>query len=87
LGVRYYTTDRICVDRELGTCTVELNGLDYDIRYKLSYYLIGNDKKIVNIKPEYDDLRKLRQQTGFSIKYLTQLLQAELNSLIKKNKK
>jgi uncharacterized protein (DUF111 family) len=46
-----------------------------------------NSKKIVNVKPEYDDLRKISQVSGSSVRELSQLLQPKLNKSIKKKRK
>jgi uncharacterized protein (TIGR00299 family) protein len=87
LGVRYYTTDRICVEREMHQTAIELEGAEYSIHFKVSYYEVENERKIVNIKPEYDDLRRIREATGHSVKELSQMLQPKLNKIIKKKEK
>lgn len=87
LGVRYYTTDRICVEREIQQTSIHFEGKEYNVRVKVSYYIMENGKKIVNVKPEYDDLRKISQVTGSSVRELSQLLQPKLNKSIKKKRK
>jgi hypothetical protein len=84
LGVRYKTVDRICIERELHQVSLKINEKQYSVHLKVSYYQIEGDKRIVNIKPEYDDLKKIRADTGQSIRELAHTLQQEL---IKKNKK
>ncbi len=78
LGVRYYTINRICVEREIQKMNIEIDQNNYSINYKISYYLDGNEKKIVNIKPEYDNLKELSRKTGHSIRNLLFLIQTKL---------
>ncbi len=73
LGVRYYTVDRICVERQIKVTQINIDQAIYPIRYKLSYIIIEGEKKIVNIKPEYDDLRNLRDKTKYSVNILQDL--------------
>ncbi|TXT63249.1 MAG: hypothetical protein BAJALOKI1v1_760005 [Promethearchaeota archaeon] len=73
LGVRYHTIDRICIEREIESINLEINGIFYPVRYKSSYFRHNNQKEIVNIKPEYEDLRKIRQKTKYSIHKLHQI--------------
>jgi hypothetical protein len=79
LGVRYYTIDRICVAREIKTTRIKIDKAIYPIKYKLSYILSKDKKEIINIKPEYDDLRKLREETGYSVKELQRLFFNSIN--------
>ncbi|TFF97015.1 MAG: nickel pincer cofactor biosynthesis protein LarC [Promethearchaeota archaeon] len=87
LGVRYYTIDRICIDREMLEKTVDVKGKEYLVHFKLSYYILADKKTIVNAKPEYDDLRRIREDTGLSIRKITQIIQPTLENVIKKKKK
>ena len=87
LGVRYHTIDRICVEREMDESSIELKGKKFPVRIKISYYITEGERRIVNVKPEYDDLQKIRRETGRTIKELTQILEPKLNTLIKKKKK
>jgi len=87
LGVRYHTIDRICVEREMDESLIKLKGKNFPVRFKISYYIFEGERRIVNIKPEYDDLQKIRRETGRTIKELTQILEPKLNTLIKKKKK
>ena len=79
LGVRYYVSNRICVEREIKTIDLEINNVSYPIRYKYSYLISNNQKKNVNIKPEYDDLRIIREKTGYPIKKLQHLFFSTIN--------
>jgi len=64
LGVRYYTMKRVCIDREITTQTVEINGKKFVVKLKISYFISEKGKEIVNIKPEYEDIKKISEQTG-----------------------
>jgi len=86
LGVRYYDIDRICVDREIKSLNIEIDNTIYSVRYKISFIIKENQKKIINIKPEYEDLKKLRDITSYSIKRLKSIiLQKLMNDVYKDN--
>ena len=68
----------ICIEREIHKLNIEIDQQIYSINYKISYYFDGNEKKIVNIKPEYDNLKDLSRKTGYSIKKLLFLIQTKL---------
>lgn len=82
LGVRYSTINRICIERDIKKIDIEIDNLKYTLNYKISYYFIGNEKKIINIKPEYNDLKKLSQETGYSVRKLHFLLQSKLYNIL-----
>ena len=82
LGVRYSTINRICIERDIKKIDIEIDNLKYTLNYKISYYFIGNEKKIINIKPEYNDLKKLSQETGYSVRKLYFLLQSKLYNIL-----
>ncbi|MFO7797153.1 MAG: nickel pincer cofactor biosynthesis protein LarC [Promethearchaeati archaeon] len=86
LGVRYYDIDRICVDREIKSLNIEIDNTIYSVRYKISFIIKENQKKIINIKPEYEDLKKLRDITNYSIKRLKSIILPKLmNDVYKDN--
>ncbi len=68
LGVRFNTIKRVCIDREIIMTKIQINEDEYDVRYKVSYFQTEKDKKVVNIKPEYEDLKKISRLTGRSVK-------------------
>ncbi|MFX0018236.1 MAG: nickel pincer cofactor biosynthesis protein LarC [Promethearchaeota archaeon] len=83
LGVRFNTIKRVCIDRELITTKIQINGNEYDVRYKVSYFKTEKDKKVVNIKPEYEDLKKISMLTGRSVKDILIYAQSNLKNLYK----
>ncbi len=85
LGVRYYEVNRICIERKIDILKISIDNIEYLIHYKLSYYMIDNEKKIVNIKPEYNDLRELSKITKYSVRELQSIVQIELYKIINAN--
>ncbi|MFO8018672.1 MAG: nickel pincer cofactor biosynthesis protein LarC [Promethearchaeia archaeon] len=63
LGVRYETIQRICVERKIDTLEIPWKGKKFKIRCKISYIGEGKAQKIVNVKPEYDDLYEISIKT------------------------
>ncbi|MBD3211319.1 MAG: nickel pincer cofactor biosynthesis protein LarC [Candidatus Lokiarchaeota archaeon] len=88
LGVRYHDIDRICVEREIRKKDIKIDGESHTIRYKASYVMKNDDKIIINVKPEYEDLKALRKKTHYSIKELQMMILPKLYEIyIKKDRK
>jgi len=87
LGVRINTIKRVCIDRELIKKNIGINNKNYEIRFKVSFINTQNGRKIINIKPEYEDLKKISNLTGYSLKKLQLLSQSEIIDLYEKIKK
>jgi uncharacterized protein (TIGR00299 family) protein len=86
LGVRMNTIKRVCVDRKIEYKNIIIKNKNYDIRYKISFIENENEKKIINIKPEYEDLRKISENSGLSIKKVLFFTQIQINNIYNKNK-
>ena len=86
LGVRISALDRVCVDRKIENKKIEIDNKTYDIRYKVSFIETENEIKIVNIKPEYDDLKKISLDSGFTVKRVLFFAQAQINNVFNKDK-
>lgn len=84
LGVRISKTKRVCIDREIETVKIVLDQENFEINYKISYFINKKGKQIVNIKPEYEDLRNISAATGYSIKELLVMTASELTKLYRK---
>ena len=82
LGVRINTIDRVCVERKIESKNVEINGKEYELKYKISYIDSDIGQKVVKIKPEYNDLRKISEQTGLSIKKVQIIAQSQIQDII-----
>ncbi|MFX1257848.1 MAG: nickel pincer cofactor biosynthesis protein LarC [Promethearchaeota archaeon] len=86
LGVRFSTINRICVERKIENKKIEINGKNYELKYKISYIESESGRKIVNIKPEYEDLKKISEISKRSIKEVQFFAQTLINQIYNKNK-
>jgi len=68
LGIRYNVINRICIEREIKKIKISIENNEYDLCYKISFIQIEGKKKIINIKPEYEDLKKISIKTGIPVK-------------------
>jgi len=84
LGVRFTTFDRVCVERIYENIEIEIDGKNYPIKYKISYIKTLDKKQLVNIKPEYEDLNKISELTGLSMKKVQMFAQEKLRYLYQK---
>ncbi|TFG01984.1 MAG: nickel pincer cofactor biosynthesis protein LarC [Promethearchaeota archaeon] len=87
LGVRFNTISRVCVERKIENTDIEINGKIYDLRYKISYIDTKKERKIVNIKPENEDLRRIAEDSGLSLKEILFFTQAKREHFFYKYKK
>jgi uncharacterized protein (TIGR00299 family) protein len=67
LGIRYTTWDRLKAARETIVCKMEIEGMEFMVRVKVSR---GADGSIINIKPEADDVMKVSRETGIPVREL-----------------
>lgn len=79
LGVRFYEIDRICIDREINTLEVEIEGAKYHVRCKISFMNTEKGKKIINIKPEYEDLKLISKESNISVRKLHSIVNKEIS--------
>jgi len=79
LGVRFYTTNRICIDRKFEKCSIEINNVTYEVKLKISYIPLEDNIKVINVKPEFEDLRRISKQTNLTIKEVLAYCQPEVN--------
>ena len=86
LGVRINTMNRVCVDRIIEKKEIEIENKVYDLRYKISYIESEKQRKIINIKPEYEDLKSISNQSGFSIKKVEFYAQAQITKIFNDHK-
>jgi uncharacterized protein (TIGR00299 family) protein len=84
LGVRISKIKRVCIEREIEPVSVVINQQEFEINYKLSYVLKGNKKHIINIKPEYEDLKKISDKTGLTVKEVKLKTASEITNLFEK---
>ena len=84
LGVRMNRVERICVARKNKKIEIEIENKTYELNYKISYIELEDAKnKIINIKPEFEDLKNISTQTGISVKNIQFLARSQLERVIK----
>ena len=87
LGVRFSIINRVCVERKTELRSLELNDENYEVRFKVSYTETDAGKDIINIKPEYEDLKKISMKSGLPIKKVQLLVQSEISQIFRDYKK
>ena len=78
LGVRYYTNKRVCVDRQFEKCFIDINNEKYEVNLKISFIHLQDRIKIVNIKPEFEDLKRISIRSDLTIKEVLTYCQPEI---------
>ncbi|MBA7715574.1 Pyridinium-3,5-bisthiocarboxylic acid mononucleotide nickel insertion protein [subsurface metagenome] len=68
LGVRFNIFNRVCVNRRFEKKTIEIKENVYEINYKISFIESDKGIEIVNIKPEFDNLKKISEITGLAVR-------------------
>jgi len=81
LGVRFNIINRVCVNRKINKKSIEINEKTYTIDYKISFIESDKGLEIVNIKPEYEDLKKISEDTGLPIKKVQLIAQEKLKQI------
>lgn len=64
-GIRIQEVKRIVLNRNIITISISLRNNTFDIRVKL---IKDSDGKIINVKPEFADLKKISEATGFPLR-------------------
>jgi uncharacterized protein (TIGR00299 family) protein len=77
LGVRVSSSQRHMLPRETKTLKLHIEGVDAEIRYKVSR---GLDGEIIQAKPEYEDLVALSEKTGRPLRILDDLVRKKIES-------
>ena len=81
MGVRFNVVNRVCIERKIETKTIAFNGVNYEVNFKISFIESDKGTEMINIKPEYEDLKRIADGTGLSIKKIQLLVQAELSKI------
>jgi hypothetical protein len=84
LGVRFNTINRVCVERIMEKRIIEVEGKKFDVNFKISYISSDKGKDIVNIIPEFEDIKKISEDLGIAIKKVEFIAQAHLEQLFHK---
>ncbi len=85
LGVRFYTNKRVCIDRKFEKTTIKINNDKYELNLKISYIQLHDSIKIINVKPEFEDLRRISKQTNLTIKEILTYCQSEVEKHFRNN--
>ncbi|MFX1309271.1 MAG: nickel pincer cofactor biosynthesis protein LarC [Promethearchaeota archaeon] len=81
LGVRFNIINRVCINRRIERKSIEINEKTYELDFKISFIESDKGLEIVNIKPEYDNLKKISEDTGLSIKKVQLLVNAQIKQI------
>ncbi|MFX1409645.1 MAG: nickel pincer cofactor biosynthesis protein LarC [Promethearchaeota archaeon] len=81
LGVRFNTINRVCIERRIESQNIEINGQSFNLNFKISYIESEKGREIVNVKPEYEDLKKISVISGLSVKKLHTIAQSQIKEL------
>lgn len=79
LGVRVIRCSRYVLEREVLPVEVEVGGIRREVRVKVSR---DKDGRVVQVKPEYEDLRRLSEKTGIPLRKLRQTVVEEATRLV-----
>ena len=75
LGVRVYEVPRLVADRTRESITVEVDNKHYPVSLKRS--TVGG--KLISLKPEYDDLKKIALDTGLPLRDIVEIAGKEIS--------
>lgn len=81
LGVRFNVINRICINRKIEKRRIKINDTTYEIDYKIAFIESDKGLEIVNIKPEYEDLKNISGDTGLTLKKIQLLVNAEIKNI------
>jgi len=82
LGVRVLKTPRYVVSREVKSLRVKLNDVEFSVRVKVARDLKG---RLVRVKPEYEDLKRISASTGMPVRTLSKLVWAKVKDILEKD--
>lgn len=85
LGVRFYTTKRVCVNRKFEKTMIEIKNEKYELKLKISYFQLGELTKIINVKPEFEDLKRISKLTDLPVKEVLFYSQSEIQKHFREN--
>ncbi len=81
LGVRFNIFNRVCVNRRFEKKNIEIKENVYEINYKISFIESDKGIEIVNIKPEFDDLKKISELTGLAVRKIRLLALSKIKEI------
>ncbi|MFX0144307.1 MAG: nickel pincer cofactor biosynthesis protein LarC [Candidatus Hodarchaeota archaeon] len=81
LGVRFNIINRVCISRKIERKSIEINKKIYEIAYKISFVKSDKGLELINIKPEYEDLKIISDDTGLAIKKVLWIVNNEIKRI------
>ncbi|MHA1380313.1 MAG: nickel pincer cofactor biosynthesis protein LarC [Candidatus Helarchaeota archaeon] len=78
LGVRKFYCKRYVLVREYKTIEIEFNNKKWKIKIKLGK---NNEGKIIKIKPEFDDIIKISQETTMPPRFILEIVNKKIQSI------
>ncbi len=85
LGVRFYSSKRVCVDRKSVNEKIEINGKWYELNFKISFIKKGDRIEVINVKPEFEDLSVISKEASLPVKEILFYCQNVIEVLYKTN--
>ena len=73
IGIRIKYIDRLKANRTIEKRTIKINNKDYKYFVKISYF----ENEIINIKPEYEDVKKIANKTNYSVREIMKLINCD----------
>ena len=87
LGIRFYSIKRVCIDRKFEKSKIDINGKSYELNFKISYIKMNDEINVMNVKPEFEDLKRISKESNLSIKEILFYSQSEIKKHFESNKK
>lgn len=81
LGIRSYSCERLVLLREEMPIEVTIDGVKAKVRVKVSRDINGF---IVQIKPEYDDIKEIADKTGKPFRFISEIIKSHARKIILK---
>jgi uncharacterized protein (TIGR00299 family) protein len=85
LGVRFYSSNRVCVHRKIVNKKIEINGIGHELNFKISYIKNGEKTEVINIKPEFEDVSLISKITSLTVREILFYCQNVIELLYKDN--
>ena len=85
LGVRFYSSKRVCTDRKIVNEKIEINGKWYELNFKISFIEKGDKTEVINVKPEFEDLSIISKETSLPVKEILFYCQNVIEKLFRKS--
>lgn len=81
IGVRLIQSSKIMLTREIKEFKLKINEKNWTVRGKIAYDTRG---KTVHVKPEFDDLKLIAEQTQLPLREVRKIAEAEMEQIVKK---